>query len=84
MIIYIVEQYTHETRYENYQSDMLLYILSALAGKGAELPPRYCESQTKTNNSQKQNMQNVTKQSVKEMFLKSKEDNSPRDIRSPI
>ena len=42
MVIYIKEQFIHETKYENYQMDMLHGILNAFAGKDVNIP-RYSD-----------------------------------------
>jgi len=63
MMIYIGEHYAHESRYENYQLDMLYLILNAFTEKDAKIP-RYSELQEKALISNTK----VTKQSVKNRF----------------
>lgn len=67
MIVYLHEQYTHETNYENYITNMLWNILGIKLGKGANMPKQYHE--ITQNNQGQEKIQKVTKNSVKEMFL---------------
>lgn len=65
----------HETRYENYQMDMLYGILSAFAGKDAKIP-RYNELQERI----VANTGKVTKQDVKNRFSRHRKELNGAEI----